>query len=70
MDSTSFPSGGHKIYHERSTIGDMLSAIHYKDNKGLEFQALCLYLCREVIIVNSKRFNRYKLYTARRGSFS
>lgn len=27
-DSTSFPSGGRKIYHECSAIGDMLSAIH------------------------------------------
>ena len=35
QDSTSFPSGGHKIYHERSAIGDMLSAIHYEDRMGL-----------------------------------
>lgn len=35
MDSTSFPSGGRKIYHERSAIGDMLSAIQNITMRGL-----------------------------------
>ncbi len=35
MDSTSFPSGGHKIYHERSALGDMLSAIPKRKSEGL-----------------------------------
>ena len=34
-DSTSFPSGGRKIYHERSAIGDMLSAIQDIVMRGL-----------------------------------
>lgn len=34
-DSTSFPSGGRKIYHERSAIGDMLSAIQNMTMRGL-----------------------------------
>lgn len=34
-DSASFTSGGHKIYHERSAIGDMLSAIRYVESMGL-----------------------------------
>ena len=44
-DSTSFPSGGHKIYHERSAIGDMLSAIYsLVIYKGLVQKESGLYL--------------------------
>lgn len=42
-DSTSFPSGGRKIYHERSAIGDMLSAIHNSAIKGLGSEESSLY---------------------------
>ena len=43
MDSTSFPSGGRKIYHERSAIGDMLSAIQNMKIKGLGSVESSLY---------------------------
>lgn len=42
-DSTSFPSGGRKIYHERSAIGDMLSAIQNKTMRGLGSHESSLY---------------------------
>ena len=42
-DSTSFPSGGRKIYHERSAIGDMLSAIQNKAMRGLGSHESSLY---------------------------
>ena len=42
-DSTSFPSGGRKIYHERSAIGDMLSAIQNIVIKGLDSKGSSLY---------------------------
>ena len=45
-DSTFFPSGRRKIYHERSAIGDMLSAIYsLVIYKGLVQNELGLYLC-------------------------
>lgn len=42
-DSTSFPSGGRKIYHERSAIGDMLSAIQNIAMRGLGSEESSLY---------------------------
>ena len=42
-DSTSFPSGGRKIYHERSAIGDMLSAIQNIAMRGLGSYESSLY---------------------------
>lgn len=42
-DSTSFPSGGRKIYHECSAIGDMLSAIQNLVIKGLDSKGSSLY---------------------------
>lgn len=44
-DSTSFPSGGRKIYHERSAIGDMLSAIQNIAMRGLGSYESSLYSC-------------------------
>lgn len=44
-DSTSFPSGGRKIYHERSAIGDMLSAIQNIAMRGLDSEESSLYSC-------------------------
>lgn len=45
LDSTSFPSGGRKIYHERSAIGDMLSAIQNIVMRGLGSKESSLYSC-------------------------
>lgn len=45
-DCTSFPSGGHKIYHERSAIGDMLSAIQDIAMRGLASVEAGLYSYR------------------------
>lgn len=42
-DSTSFPSGGRKIYHERSAIGDMLSAVQNIAMRGLGSEESSLY---------------------------
>lgn len=44
-DSTSFPSGGRKIYHERSAIGDMLSAVQNMTMRGLGSHESSLYSC-------------------------
>jgi hypothetical protein len=55
--STSFPSGGHKINHERSAIGDMLSAIRYEERMGLILRNQAFIHIQEDKVVNSKRLN-------------
>ena len=57
LGSTSFPSGGHKIYHERSAIGDMLSAIHYEKRMGLIPRNQAFIHIQEDKVVNSRRHN-------------